>query len=132
MTKQQSADHWQIGQNRDVYRPDLLDLLAHVIQAHQRRQPGTKDGQGKPGGNLVRKQGEGQHRKNQRGNKTAQAACQQACQWLAGKCHRGKAEHRADQHHALNPQIQYAGFFTDQLSSGGKDQRCRCRHHRHY
>ena len=82
------------------------------------------------GRDLVDREAQRHHREDQRQQRAGDDPAERADDDRAGEPGAAEAAGRADDHHALDAEIEHAGAFGHQFAGGGDQQRRRCREHR--
>ncbi len=126
--KQDRADHRDIGEHRQVHLAHRRRFHPGIGLARQRRQAEAEQGERKAGGDLVRFQKLGDHAEDQAQPRTGKGGGGEAEHRVADVHRRGKADHRAGDHHALDAKVEHARLFGDHFAESGQQDRGRGDH----
>ncbi|MGY4416133.1 hypothetical protein ACVWW4_007869 [Bradyrhizobium sp. LB7.1] len=121
LAEQHATDQRDVGQTGDVEMRCRRDALADEASADQAGQTDAEDGQCETRRNLVDRKPERHQREDQRHHRAGDDAEQCANKDRAGQPRTCKAAGGADDHHALDPEIEHAGSFGHELA-GRRDQ----------
>ena len=102
-----------------------VDLLPDIARADQPGEADAEDGEREAGRDLVGGEPERQRGEHRRERRAAENAAQRAERDRAGVIGAGEAAGRADDHHALDAEIENAGALDDQFARGREQQRRR-------
>ena len=106
------------------------DPLADEAGADQAGQADAENGQRQAGRDLVDGEPQRHHREDQRERHAGNDAAERADDGRAGEPGAGKTAGGADDHHALDAEIEHAGALGHQFAGRGQQQRRRGREHR--
>ena len=113
------------GQNRKIEMRRRHNLLADKAGADQARKTDAEDGQRQSGRDLVDRKSERQNAENPRQRGTGQDAAKRADKDRTGQIGTGEAAGCANDHHALNAEVENAGAFDHKLAGRRQQERRR-------
>ena len=128
--EQQAPD--RVGrQFRRKGRTDGRNALAGIGAPEQRRKAGAQDGERKPGRHLVGRERQRQHAEDQRRQGRRCGGAGDRKQVVAGGQGDRHRDDGADQHHALDAEIEHAALFDHQFAERGEQDGGRRSRHGH-
>ena len=125
LAEDHAPEQRNVGDVRNIEMRGAVDLLSDVARTDQPREADAEDGQRETGRDLIGCKPERQRREDRRERHAAENAAQRADSDRAGVVGARKAAGGADDHHALDAEIQNAGALDDQFAGRRKQQRRR-------
>jgi hypothetical protein len=124
LAEHELADDRQVGEPRHVHRADRLDHHAHVAEPGECGQTDAEQREREPRRNLVRLQRQCDHREYERQRRSRNDSRERAEPRRLGAGRDDESDDSAHQHHAFDAQVQYAGFFGDELAQRREYEWC--------
>ena len=130
VAEQHRADERSVAEAGDRELRQGVQRRADIVLPEQRAEPDPENGEGEPGGDLVGDEAQSQKPEEERERRAGQRAGGGPGIEAAGSRGDRKGAHRADQHHALDAEVEDPGFLGHQLAEGREQQRRRRGDHR--
>ena len=130
LAEQDAPDQRDIGEAGNIQMRRRRNLLADEAGADQAGKADAENGQREAGGDLVDRKPQRHQREDQRHQHAGDDAAQRADDDRAGEPGAAEAAGRADDHHALDAEVEHAGAFGHELAGRSQQQRRGGRQHR--